>query len=47
MEKWRGVWIYEPGYSKETCARYRKLGIIGVDMLRNDMRPMRSQRKYG
>ena len=47
MEKWRRVWIYEPGYGKEACAKYGKLGIIGVEMLMNDMRPTRSQRKYG
>lgn len=43
MEKWRGVWIYEPGYGKEACVRYGKLGIIGEEMLMNEMRPMRSQ----
>lgn len=47
MEKWRGVWIYEPEYGKEACVRYGKLGIIGEEMLMNEMRPTRSQRKYG
>lgn len=30
MEKWRGVWIYEPGYGKKASAKYGKLGMIGV-----------------
>lgn len=36
-KKWRGFWIYEYGYGRETCARDGKLGITRIEMPVNAM----------